>query len=62
MWDLYQENPAPYLLLVDYRYGDPVGTDLMGEAGQKLFLGDADAEEAAGIIQDGLSAWWTPGE
>lgn len=62
MWDLYQENPAPYLLLVDYRYGDPVGTDLMGEAGQKLFLGDADAEQAAGIIQDGLAAWWTPGE
>ncbi|MFI6427145.1 ABC transporter substrate-binding protein [Promicromonospora sp. NPDC050880] len=62
MWDLYQENPAPYLLLVDYRYGDPVGTDLMGEAGQKLFLGDTDAAGAADIIQDGLSAWWTPGE
>jgi raffinose/stachyose/melibiose transport system substrate-binding protein len=34
----------------------------MGEAGQKLFLGDVDAEEAAQIVQDGLSAWWTPGE
>ncbi|GAA4287981.1 ABC transporter substrate-binding protein [Georgenia daeguensis] len=62
MWDLYQENPAPYLLLVDYRYGDPVGTDLMGEGGQQLFLGELDAAGVASKIQDGLSAWWTPGQ
>jgi len=60
MWDLYQENPAPYLLLVDYRYGDPVGTDLMGEGGQQLFLGQLDAAGVARKIQEGLSAWWTP--
>ncbi|MPV38807.1 ABC transporter substrate-binding protein [Georgenia subflava] len=62
MWNLYQENPAPYLLLVDYRYGDPVGTDLMGEGGQQLFLDELDAAGVAARIQDGLSAWWTPGQ
>src|SRR6476469_4859786 len=38
IWDLYQKSPAPYTLLVDFRYGTPSGTDLMGSGVQELFL------------------------
>jgi raffinose/stachyose/melibiose transport system substrate-binding protein len=30
MADNYAKNPTPYLLLVDFRYGTPSGTDLLG--------------------------------
>ncbi|MEE6272065.1 ABC transporter substrate-binding protein [Georgenia wangjunii] len=61
MWDLYQESPAPYLQLVNFRYGTPSGTDLVGQGGQELFLGDKDAAGVAADIQNGISAWFTPG-
>lgn len=61
MWDLYQENPAPYLHLVNFRYGDPTGTDLVGAGVQELFLGDKDPAQVAQDVQDGLSEWFTPG-
>lgn len=57
--DGFAEHGAPYLMLVDFRYGDPWGTDLVGDAVQKLWLGE-DAEEVAASIQDGLSQWFTP--
>ncbi len=60
MWDLYQENPAPYLHLVNFRYGDPTGTDLVGAGVQELFLGDKDPAQVAQDVQDGLSEWFTP--
>src|SRR5699024_1474886 len=55
MWSLYQESPAPYLLLVNFRYGDPSGTDLMGAGVQELFLGDAEPADVAQAVQDGVS-------
>jgi raffinose/stachyose/melibiose transport system substrate-binding protein len=61
IWSLYQENPAPYLMLVDFRYGQPLGTDLMGTGVQELFLADKEAKEVGGDIQEGVSQWFTPG-
>lgn len=62
MWDLYQENPAPYLHLVNFRYGDPSGTDLIGAGVQELFLGDNDPAGVAEDVTAGLSEWFTPGQ
>ncbi len=62
MWDLYQENPAPYLQLVNFRYGDPSGTDLLGAGVQELFLGDKDPAQVAQDVNDGLAEWFTPGQ
>ncbi len=60
MWELYKENSSPYLLLVDFRYGQPLGTDVMGQGIQKLFLGDEDAKTVATELQSGISQWFTP--
>lgn len=62
MWDLYQESPAPYLQLVHFRYGEPLGTDLLGEGVQELFLGDKTPAEVAEDIETGLAEWFTPGQ
>ncbi|MEC5181213.1 ABC transporter substrate-binding protein [Arthrobacter sp. CG_A4] len=60
IWDLYQKNPAPYTLLVDFRYGQPSGTDLMGAGVQELFLGSKDAAGVAAKVQDGVAQWFKP--
>ena len=60
IWDLYQKSPAPYTLLVDFRYGTPSGTDLMGSGVQELFLGSKDAAGVAQKVQDGVSQWFKP--
>ena len=39
MADSYAKNPTPYLLLVDFRYGTPSGTDVLGAGLQELLLG-----------------------
>lgn len=57
---LYEEAPSPYLLLTDFRYGDPWGTDLMGGGIQQLMLGDATPEEVAENLQRGVEQWFTP--
>jgi raffinose/stachyose/melibiose transport system substrate-binding protein len=56
----YQERPAPYLMLVDFRYGEPLGTDLVGEGIQQMLLGKADAGQVAASVQKGLSQWFEP--
>ena len=43
MADSYAKNPSPYLLLVDFRYGTPSGTDVLGTGLQELLLGKKDA-------------------
>lgn len=60
MWDLYSANPAPYLMLVNFRYGTPSGTDLIGEGVQELFLGDKTPEQIGTQIDTGLSEWFEP--
>ncbi len=59
---LYDEAATPYLLLVHFRYGTPSGTDVIGEAMQRLFLDDMSAEEVAADLQSQLSSWFTPGQ
>jgi raffinose/stachyose/melibiose transport system substrate-binding protein len=56
----YAESPAPYLLLVHFRYGEPTGTDLLGAEMQKMLLGDAQPAQVAGKLQKGVSQWFEP--
>lgn len=61
-WSNYEEGQAPYLLLVDFRYGEPLGTAVLGQQVQKMFLGETDAAGAAAALQTGISQWFVPGE
>lgn len=61
-WDNFQDGQAPYLLLVNFRYGEPQGTAVLGEQVQKMFLGETDPAGAAKALQDGISQWFTPTE
>lgn len=56
----YAESPAPYLMLVGFRYGQPWGTELVGTGVQELWLGQKSAEQVAADIQQGLEAWFEP--
>ncbi|MCA9883538.1 MAG: extracellular solute-binding protein [Anaerolineae bacterium] len=56
------ENPAAYMLLVDFRYGDPTGTNILGPEIQRLFLGETTPEEIADALQTGIAQWFTPAE
>ncbi len=60
--DLFAETPTPYLLLVDFRYGNPSGSTLMADGLQAMFLGKATPESIAASIQEGVSQWFTPGK
>jgi len=62
MWDLYTASPASYLLLVNFRYGEPQGTAVLGEGVQQLFLGELDAAGLAQKLQTGVDQWFVPGE
>lgn len=61
-WSNYENAPAPYLLLVNFRYGEPMGTAVLGKEIQKMFLGQTDAKGAAAALQTGISQWFVPGE
>ena len=58
--DLVAHPFAPSLLLTDFRYGSPTGTDLLGKGLQQMLLGSKDA---AGVSQDldtGVKTWFKP--
>jgi raffinose/stachyose/melibiose transport system substrate-binding protein len=57
---LRNESPTPYLLLQDFRYGEPTGTDLMAAGLQSMLLGDAKPEEVATDLQKGIAQWFEP--
>ncbi len=61
-WDNYEASQAPYLLLVNFRYGEPLGTAVLGTEIQRMFLGEVDAAGAAANLQAGISQWFTPGQ
>lgn len=60
MADNYAKNPTPYLLLVDFRYGTPSGTDLLGSGVQEMLLGKKDAAAISADLQTGVSQWFKP--
>ena len=58
---LRTDSPTPYLLLQDFRYGEPTGTDLMAAGLQSMLLGDADADAISADLQKGIAQWFEPG-
>jgi len=60
MADNYAKNPSPYLLLVDFRYGTPSGTELLGTGVQEMLLGKKNAAKISTDLQTGVSQWFKP--
>ncbi|MFF5288943.1 ABC transporter substrate-binding protein [Paractinoplanes globisporus] len=60
MVSAYRTDPTPYLMLVDFRYGTPLGSDLQATGLQKMLLGQQTAAQVAGDIQTGVSQWFKP--
>lgn len=60
MSENYKKNPTPYLLLVDFRYGTPSGTDLLGTGVQEMLLGKKEASAISTDLQTGVSQWFKP--
>lgn len=59
-WKNYEKNKAPYLLLVNFRYGEPLGTAVLGQQVQKMLMGQQDPAGAAAALQTGISQWFKP--
>lgn len=56
----YDENGSPYLLLTDFRYGTPTGTELLGKGVQEMFLGNKTAQQVSAELDAGVRTWFTP--
>jgi len=54
------ERPASYLLLVEFRYGDPSGSVVLGNEMQRMYLGEVTPEEVAAALQTGIEQWFVP--
>ena len=60
MSDNYTDSGSPYLLLTDFRYGAPTGTDLLGKGLQELLLGSKDAAAVSQDLDTGVKTWFKP--
>ena len=60
MSDNYTESGSPYLLLTDFRYGSPSGTDLLGKGIQEMLLGSKDAAQVSKELDTGVKTWFKP--
>ena len=60
MSDNYTSSGSPYLLLTDFRYGSPSGTDLLGKGLQELLLGSKDAAAVSAELDSGVKTWFKP--
>ncbi|KRB47511.1 MULTISPECIES: extracellular solute-binding protein [unclassified Terrabacter] len=56
----YTDSGSPYLLLTDFRYGSPTGTDLLGKGLQELLLGSKDATAVSQDLETGVKTWFKP--
>ena len=56
----YTDSGSPYLLLTDFRYGSPTGTDLLGKGLQELLLGSKDATAVSQDLDTGVKTWFKP--
>lgn len=54
------KSSIPYLMLVQFRYGEPSGSVLLQQEVQKLLAGQTTPEAAGKAITDGLAAWYEP--
>jgi raffinose/stachyose/melibiose transport system substrate-binding protein len=61
MSDNYTNSGSPYLLLTDFRYGAPSGTDLLGKGIQEMLLGSKDAAQVSKELDAGVKTWFKPG-
>jgi raffinose/stachyose/melibiose transport system substrate-binding protein len=57
----YEKNGSPYLLLTDFRYGAPSGTELLGKGIQEMLLGTKDATTVSKELDTGVKTWFKPG-
>lgn len=60
MSDNYTNSGSPYLLLTDFRYGSPSGTDLLGKGLQEMLLGSKDAGGVSQDLDTGIKTWFKP--
>ena len=60
MNDNYTSSGSPYLLLTDFRYGSPSGTDLLGKGIQQMLLGSKDAAAVSKDLDTGVKTWFKP--
>ncbi len=60
MSDNYTSSGSPYLLLTDFRYGSPSGTDLLGKGIQQMLLGSKDAAAVSKELDTGVKTWFKP--
>jgi raffinose/stachyose/melibiose transport system substrate-binding protein len=58
--DSYTSSGSPYLLLTDFRYGSPSGTDLLGKGIQQMFLGSKDPAAVSKDLDTGVKTWFKP--
>ncbi len=54
------DSGSSYLLLTDFRYGSPSGTDLLGKGVQEMFLGSKSAEQVSAELDKGVKTWFQP--
>ena len=54
------ETSIPYMMLVDFRYGEPTGSVLLQQEVQKLLAGETTPEAAGAAITEGLATWYEP--
>ena len=59
--ELFTASPVSYLMLVNFRYGDPTGDTVLREGIVSMWLGDLTPEAVAADVQTGISQWFTPG-
>ncbi|HBF32250.1 extracellular solute-binding protein [Rhizobium sp.] len=54
------EYSIPYMTLVNFRYGEPTGSNLIQAGVQKLLSGQVTPEQVGKSMTDGLSTWYPP--
>ena len=53
-------SSIPYMMLVNFRYGEPSGSVLIQSEMQKLFGGQTTPEAIGEALTTGLAAWYEP--
>ncbi|WP_313057366.1 extracellular solute-binding protein [Agrobacterium cavarae] len=54
------KDSIPYMTLVNFRYGEPTGSNLIQAGVSKMLNGQATPAEVGKSMTDGLAAWYAP--